>query len=185
MGAAIGFAPFVVFAVMMNLSLSFALWLAFATAFGVGMYDFLHTRALRILDVGCTVLFGVLAIYTGFVQPSLAIEIVRLIVDGTLLAIALYSLLRREPFTLPYAREHAPPDVADTPQFRRMNYIVSLVWAIAFAVMAAADAAATFGPVIPLSLDIAIGLAALALAIIFTARYPGYARAHPQELAQR
>jgi hypothetical protein len=44
----------------------------------------------------------------------------------------------------------------------------------------AADATATFNKKFPLSLDIGVGLAALALAVIFTARYPMHVRAHAQ-----
>ena len=185
MGVALGFAPFVIFAVLMNVSVSFALWLAFAAAFAIGMYDFLHTRALRLLDVGGTVIFGTLALYAGFIQPSLSIEIVRLVVDAGLLLLALYSLLRREPFTLPYAREQVSQELWSAPGFVRTNYIVTAVWTAAFAVMTLADAGATFGPVIPLSLDIGIGAGALALAIAFTARYPAYVRANRQVLARR
>ncbi len=176
MAIVLGFAPFIVFAIVQDVSLSLALWAAFASAFGIGAYSFLHTRHLRILDAGSTVIFGLLALYDGFIQPSLPVETVKLVVDSGLLALALASLAARQPLTMHYAREHVPWQRWDDPGFVRTNYVLTLAWTLAFAIMAAADAAAVFGRIIPVSLDMAAGLCTLAIAIIFTARYPVFLR---------
>jgi hypothetical protein len=178
MGILLGFVPFIAFSLLTNLSVSLALWVAFGAAFVIAIRDFAHARLLRALDVVSTGLFGLLAIYAGFIQPSLSVQALRLIVDAALLIIALVSLVRRAPFTTEYAQDFAPRDTWDTPQFQRTNYLLAIVWAVALAVMTAGDAAATFNHSIPLSFDIAIGLAALGLAIVFTARYPSFAQAH-------
>lgn len=178
MGIVLGFAPFICFAVLMDVSVSLALWVAFAAAFGIGMYGFLHTRTIKILDAGGLALFGLLALYTGFIAPSTPTETIRFVVDAGLLLIALVSIAMRNPFTLPYAREIVPWQMWERPEFIRSNYVITAVWVLAFAVMAAADAAAAFGKMIPLSLDIAAGLCTLSLAIVFTARYPVYLREH-------
>jgi hypothetical protein len=180
MGILLGFLPFILFALLTNVSVSLALWVAFATAFAMGIRDFAHTRILRVLDVGSTILFGLLALYAGFIQPSLSLQAVRLVVDCGLLLIALASMAIRNPFTLQYAREQTPREFWDTPVFIRTNYIITAVWTLAFAATTAADAAAIFDKRFPLALDIAVGLAALALAVIFTARYPIYVRARAQ-----
>lgn len=172
MGILLGFAPFIIFALLTSISVNLALWVALAAAFSIAIRDFAHTRLLRVLDVGSTVLFGFLALYAGFIQPSLSIQAVRLAVDGGLLAIAVSSLLIGNPFTLEYAREQVPEEHWRAPQFVRTNYIITGVWTTAFAAMAAADAAATFNKRFPLTLDVAAGLAALTLAVAFTARYP-------------
>jgi len=86
----------------------------------------------------------------------------------------------RNPFTLQYAREQTPQEFWNTPVFIRTNYIITAVWTLAFLVTTAADATATFNKKFPLSLDIGVGLAALALAVIFTARYPVLVRARVQ-----
>lgn len=176
MGILLGFAPFILFALLMSVSVSLALWAAFAGAFAIGIRDFAHSKTLRILDVGSAGLFGLLALYTGFIQPSLSLQMVRLVVDGGLFAIAIISILMRNPFTLAYAREQVPPALWTAPIFIRTNYIVSAVWALAFAIMAFADTMATVRETLPLSLDVATGLAAMGLAIIFTVRYPAYVR---------
>jgi len=177
MGILLGFAPFIVFALLAGISTDLALWAALAAAFAIGIRDFAQTRLLRILDVGSMVLFGMLALYTGFIQPSLSIQAVRLIVDGGLFSVALASLLVGNPFTLDYAREQVAREFWQAPLFLRANYIVSGAWTLAFAAMTAADAAATFNARFPLNLDVAAGFAALTLAVIFTARYPAHVRA--------
>jgi hypothetical protein len=156
------------------------LWAAFAAAFAIAIRDFAHTRILRVLDVGSTVLFGLLALYAGFIQPSLSLQAVRLVVDCGLLLIAVTSMAIRNPFTLQYAREQTPQEFWNTPVFIRTNYIITAVWTLAFLVTTAADGIATFNKKFPLSLDIGVGLAALALAVIFTARYPVLVRARVQ-----
>ncbi len=176
MAIVLGFAPLIVFAIVQEISLSLALWVAFALAFGIGTYSFLHTRQLRILDAGNTVIFGLLALYDGFIQPGLAIEIVKFVVDSGLLVLALISLAARQPLTLHYAREQVPWQRWGDPAFVRTNYVLTFAWTAAFAVMAGADAAAVFGRIIPVSLDMAAGLCTLAIAIVFTARYPVFLR---------
>ncbi|HTW32998.1 MAG TPA: hypothetical protein VMD53_00160 [Rhizomicrobium sp.] len=176
MGILLGFAPFIVFALLTGLSVDLALWAALASAFVIGIRDFAQTRLLRVLDMGSVGLFGLLALYTGFIQPGMSIPVVRLVVDGGLMTIALVSILIGNPFTLDYAREQVSEEFWHTPLFLRTNYIVAGVWVLAFGAMTAADAAATFSARFPLTLDIAASLATLALAIVFTTRYPSYVR---------
>ena len=187
MGILLGFAPFIVFALLTNVAVDLALWAAFATAFALAIRDFAHTRILRVLDVGSTALFGLLALYAGFIQPGLSLQAVRLVVDCGLLLIAIFSIASRNPFTLQYAREQTPKEIWDHPVFIRTNYIITGVWTLSFLVTTLADGAATFDKGFPLSLDIAVGLGALALAVIFTARYPDYvrARASSDEISNR
>ena len=177
MNLVLGFVPFILFAVLMGLSPDVALWAAFAAAFTLGMRSFLDTQVLKTLDAGSTVLFGLLALYKGFVQPSLSFGSVLLAVDGGLLAIMIASLLWHEPFTLQYAREQVAKDEWDTALFLRTNYVVTGVWVAALALMTTADAAATFAAAISVTVAAAAGLVALAAALTFSLRYPAYLRA--------
>lgn len=54
-----------------------------------------------------------------------------------LFVIVLGSILVRQPFTLQYAREDAPPEMWEEPHFIRANYVISWVWALAFFIEAA------------------------------------------------
>lgn len=172
MGILLGVSPFIVFALLTSLSVDLALWAAFAAAFVLSIRDFAHTRILRQIDVGSMILFGLLAIYTGFIQPSLSIQAVHLVADGGLLVIAFASLVSGHPFTLDYAREHVPQEMWQTPEFLRSNYIVAVVWTLAFAAMTVTDAMATFNRQFPATLEVAASLGALTLAVVFTARFP-------------
>jgi hypothetical protein len=154
------------------LSVDLALWVALGLAFTIGIRGFLRTRELRILDLGNITLFGFLAFYCGFVEPGLEASAIRLVVDVALIGIALASLAARQPLTLQYAREEADPAQWSTSSFVRANYVVTLVWMTAFAVMAVADGAATFDPKVTITEAVGTGLLALAGAFAFTWRYP-------------
>ncbi len=176
MNLLLGLAPFVIFFVMMRVDISLALWGAFAAAFVLCIRDFMKTGMLRVLDIGSIVLFGVLALYTGFVH-KMDVPPVRLAVDGTLTAIIFGSMIFRQPFTIQYARAQVPSDFWATPLFIRTNYMLTAVWGIAFAVTSMADAAATFDPLdVSLTLCVALGFAAMAVAFLFTAIYAAQVR---------
>lgn len=178
MAILLGFAPFIAFALLSNFDLDLALWVAFAAAFAIAIRDFAHSRLLRMLDVGSVVLFGLLSLWSGFVQPGIPIQMARLAVDGGLFAMAAMSLVLRHPLTLQYAREQVPEEFWETARFVYTNYLVTGAWAIAFAIMALADAVANKNKQLPVSLDVAVSLLVLAIAILFTARYPHYLRSH-------
>jgi hypothetical protein len=172
----LGFAPIVVFTMLTNLSQDLALWASFAAAFVVGIRDFAQERVVRLLDIGSTVIFGLLALYAGFVQPGLTIQMTRLVVNVGFFALALLSMLLFNPLTLQYAREQVPPEISSRTRFVLTNYGLTALWMLAFAVMAAADALSNIDKRLPLSLDAAVGLVVLAAALIVTARY--FARLH-------
>jgi hypothetical protein len=54
---------------------------------------------------------------------------------------AAVSILRRQPFTIPFAKRMAPAEYWDTPLFLHINTVLSAVWATSFAAMAAIIAA--------------------------------------------
>ncbi|HWU25259.1 MAG TPA: hypothetical protein VN154_02540 [Rhizomicrobium sp.] len=190
MGLLLGFAPLIVFSVLTGLSVDLALWLAFAAAFVIAIRDFAQTRILRMLDVGSMLLFGSLALYAGFIQPSLSVEAIRLLVDTGFLIGSCRSLLAGSPFTLDYLRDETAKELWETRDFIRSNVVMSGAWLCAFGIMSLVDIAAIFSRKIPLAVDRATGLVVLAVAIIFTARYPLQerlqpARAQRQRIAKR
>lgn len=179
----LGFVPFILFAILTNLSIDLALWTAFAAAFAISIRDFAHSRLLRTLDIGSLAVFGLLSLYVGFIQPGIPVQMARLVADGSLFAMATASMLFRNPITLEYAREHVPEEFQKTPRFVLTNYLITAGWAVAFAIMALTDAVANMNKRLPLALDLGVCLAVLAFAILFTARYPLYLRAHAARIA--
>jgi hypothetical protein len=164
----IGFAPLVVFCGLARLSLSLALWIAFAMSFSLGIKSFLETGILRLLDVGGMVLFGLLALYAGFIQRGVEISWIGMILEIGLLGVALWSLAKRRPFTMEYAGEQATPEQWDTPSFLRANVRLTWAWAASFAAMAAADAQTLFLHTLAPNMAAVIGLAVLSVALIYT-----------------
>jgi hypothetical protein len=179
----LGFVPVIVFTLTMNISQDLAIWAAFAAAFAIAIRDFLHEKVLRFLDAGSTALFGLLALYAGFLQPGLTVEMTRLIVDAGFLALALLSIAFRNPLTLEYAREQAPRELWRTRRFLLTNYGLTAFWALAFGGMAAADVLVNFHKNLPPAFEAATSLAILLLATIVTARYPAHLRRRDGEAA--
>lgn len=172
MGVLLGFTPFILFALLGSVSVSLGLWIAFAAAFVITIRDFVEAPTLRLLDAGSVIVFGLLALFAGFVEPSISLQAVRLLVEIAFFLLCLTSLLLRRPASLQYGHEHVPDVIWDTPAFRRANYALTAAWTLAIAVMTLADLAATFNARFSLPLDLAIGLASLGLVIAYTVRYP-------------
>jgi hypothetical protein len=175
MNLVVGFAPFILFALLSRLSADLALWVAFAAAFVVTIRDFVESPSLRLLDAGCLVLFALLALWRGFLDPSLPLAMVRFVADLALFVLLGGSVLLRRPFSIDYARLDPREAAWPAPLFRKVNYLVSGVWAAAFLAMAVADGAVAFIQGLAIYGSIAISVIALGLAATFTLRYPALA----------
>ena len=176
MGILLGFVPFVVFAILAHAGSSLlGLAAATVTSAGLRFHDHSRGRTPKLLEVGTLVLFAGLTaeVATGDVLSATAVWVA---VDAGLLAIAFVSLALRRPFTLQYAREQVAPELRNTPAFLRVNIIITSVWAAAFLVMTAAEAALVLRPRLSGALVFAIVTAALAGAIWFTCWYPAHVR---------
>jgi hypothetical protein len=174
MNLIVGFAPFILFTLLSRLSVDLGLWIAFAAAFVVTIRDFVESPSLRLLDAGSFLLFALLALGRGFLDPNLSLAAVRFIAALSLLLLLGLPLAFGRPFSVDYAR--LDPREADWPPalFLKVNYLVSAVWTAAFAIMSLADGAVAFDPELPLYASIAASMVVLAGAVTFTLRYPAY-----------
>ena len=180
----LSFSPFIVFALLAGRTpLPAALFSAAALSAALLLRERLRAprRTLKLLEIGTALLFGGLGAWVLATRGDWRVAEVRLAVDIGLLLIVLFSIAIGQPFTLQYAREQVPPEVAALPQFRRINHVLTGVWALAFAVMAGADFVMARVPSVPLWVGIAITVAALAGAVRFTRWYPE----HRRRLAQQ
>jgi hypothetical protein len=182
MNLVLGFAPFILFFLLSRVSADLALWAAFAAAFVVTIRDFVESPSLRLLDAGNLIIFGSLALVRGFVLPAMTLAQVRFIVELALFLLLAASIVRRQPFSLQYARLH-PGESWPPATFLRVNYVISVIWLVAFAAMTAADAAVTFLSMLPIAPAIAVGAASLAIAVTCTLRYPALAARRLQRRA--
>jgi hypothetical protein len=163
--------------VLMNLLLAFPPFVAFVIIerlFGVpfGLGAGAAVAALKILEIGTTLLFASLTAYALVNDVQWSIAAVRLRVDAGLALVVLTSIASRQPFTLQYARESVSRDQWDTPRFLRVNYVISTAWAVAFAVLALADLLMAYVPTLPHGAGIALTVIAIVAAMKFTKWYP-------------
>jgi hypothetical protein len=180
MGVLLAFAPFIVFAVVDHLAGGTAALVAGAAVAAVlVLRDWRGGgRAPKILELGTVVLFGVLALYAVLRDPGWSVIGVRLRVDVGLLLIVLLSMALRRPFTLQYAREQVAPELWNRPIFIRTNYVITAVWAGAFAVNVCADFALLYAPAPSAGIGVAATIAAIVAAFWFTSWYPKRVRAN-------
>jgi hypothetical protein len=171
MNLVLGFIPFILFTLLSGLSADLGLWAAFAAAFVITIRDFIERPQLRLLDGVSLLLFGLMALWRGFLDQGLNPFLLRAAVDLVLTAVILTSLLLRRPFSLQYAGRGGWSEEA----FLRVNYVISLAWLAAFAVIALADSSAAIG-FGPISAGVGISILALAVAAVFTLRYPTTAK---------
>lgn len=171
MGILLGFSPFIAFALVERL-LGPTSGLAAGAAMSLGLLlrDRLRgDRDLNLLEAGSAFLFTLLTVIALTGDASAwTVWRVRLSVDLGLLLIVLFSLGIGRPFTLHEARRRLAPEVASSPAFLRGNFVLSSVWAGAFAVLTAVDAWMVLHPDASAALAVGLTLTALAAAFIYT-----------------
>jgi hypothetical protein len=173
MGTLLAFAPFLVFVIIeRTIGATAGLSAAAIVAFILFLKDVLRRREIKVLDAGALILFGGLALYARMMRPDWSVIAVRLRVDAGLLLIVLASIALRKPFTMQYAREQVAQEHWTSPEFLRINNVLTAVWAAAFAMMVAAEAASLYLPAMPGRLGIWITVLAIIGAVKFTSWYP-------------
>ncbi len=143
MNMLMAFAPFAAFALLER---TLGMHTALLAATGVSaLLIFRETiigkKGLKPLEAVSLVMFGALALLVKRSDLHLTVIMVRLIVDAGLLAFVLLSLLIGKPFTLAYAKEKVSAQIAAGKTFRAINGWISALWALALAVVVAADGA--------------------------------------------
>ena len=174
MSMLLGFAPFIVFALLDSmLGVVPALGAAAVLSAILLLRDWLTAkRTVKLLEVGTVLLFGGLALYAIGTHTEWSLLDVRLRVDAGLLIVVLVSMTIRQPFTLQYAREQTPPEVWKHPSFMKINNLLTGIWALAFGLMVLADVAMIDLPGVPLWVGLAVTVLSIAGAVWFTLWYP-------------
>ncbi len=137
----VGLSPWILYALVEGknrLELSAAL--AFGLAVLILCVNWIRGSNPKMLEYSDVVYFAVLAVVIAFASTATRTWLELWggeVANAALLAIALGSILIRMPFTLQYAREDTPKEFWHTPEFLRVNYLISWVWVAAFAIEAA------------------------------------------------
>ena len=171
-------APYGAFASLMLVATATeSLVAAVFVSLGTVALDVVRGRSLKILPIGTAILFAAVAGYLHLVDPSLSGKAVKLAVDVGVFTISFGSMLLRYPFTMQYALEALPAEMAAMPGFMRANYIITGVWTASTLLMMLTNAAILYIPSLPIWIGLAVAFAARNSAVYFTKWYSAYRRA--------
>jgi hypothetical protein len=137
----VGLSPWIVYSLVEGegrLELSSAL--ALGTAVAILCINWIRGDSPKMLEWSDVAYFTVLTIVIAFASTGTRTWLELWggeVANIALLAIVVGSILIRQPFTLQYAKEDAPPEMWEEPHFLRANYVISWVWAAAFFIEAA------------------------------------------------
>jgi hypothetical protein len=133
-----------------------------------------------VIELSGTLFFLVLT-PLAFLYPNAPIaEHISPIASGWLAVTAWGSLLLRHPFTLGIARQSAPREVWERPQFRHINNVLTAVWSAAFTVQAFCLLLLGGNTAV----HIVIQVAGYVLPMVFTVRYTAYWQRRGEQLAR-
>jgi hypothetical protein len=170
-------APYGAFAVLMLVtSATLSLLTASAVCLATIAVDRVRGRSVKILPASSAILFAGIAAYLSAIDPSLSDKAVRLAVDVGIFAVSIGSMLVGRPFTMQYALESVPAEIAAMPGFSRANYVITSVWSAATLLMLLANAAILYVPGLPIWLGLAVAFAARNSAVFFTKWYSAHRR---------
>jgi hypothetical protein len=170
-------APYGIFALLMLLtSATVSVFAGAAVCLATVAVDVARGRSVKVLAAGSAILFAGIGLYLVFINGALGTLAIKVSVDAGIFIISLGSMLIRRPFTLQYAIESVPAEIAAMPGFLRANYIITGAWTVAALLMMAANIVLLYVPGLPIWSGLAIAFAARNSAIYFTKWYPEYRR---------
>jgi hypothetical protein len=170
-------APYGIYALLMLLtSATVSVFAGAAVCLATVAVDVARGRSVKVLAAGSAILFAGIGLYLVFINGALGTLAIKVSVDAGIFIISLGSMLIRRPFTLQYAIESVPAEIAAMPGFLRANYIITGAWTVAALLMMAANIVLLYVPGLPIWSGLAIAFAARNSAIYFTKWYPEYRR---------
>ena len=138
--------------------------------------DIAYGRSVKMLAAGSVIVFVAIGLALVLREPVMSTLAVKLSVDVGVFVISLGSLLLRRPFTLQYAVESVPAEIAAMPGFLRANYVITAAWTAAALLMMVSNIVLLYMPGLPIWSSLAVAFAARNSAIYFTKWYPEYRR---------
>jgi phytoene dehydrogenase-like protein len=172
LGIALGFAPWIAFAVLSTRGQTLA-GMALGFLLGGSLLAWqVRSRRVKAMEIASTGFFAALVLARGLGWRGLE-PYSLVLLYGALAAMAWTTLLLGAPFTLQYAREDWPRELWDQPLFRRTNFILTAAWAAIFTANAALACVAAFDPSVPLWLyGIALPYLGIALGVALSIGFP-------------
>lgn len=165
--------PYMAFAALATIaSVTDSLMVAALVSLAVNFADHLRGRAPKALGLVTTAMPFALATYFVLGETEWSRTEIGFIFDLGIFAVALVSIVLRTPFTLQYARETSDAVTQAEPDFIKVNYVLTAVWAAAMALMMAVDVLAIYRPSLPLWVALALTFVLRSSAVQFTKWYP-------------
>ena len=179
MSVVLGFAPWIAFSVLCGPST----WLwaaptALVLTLALAVPDWRRSGEVGVLDAGSAAFFAVLTVLAAILDRAdlqWLEDRAQLISGVAITAIAVGSLLVRRPFTEHYARQGTPREYWGAPLFRRINVVITAVWAASFALSALCDLVVVMFPASGDLFNWVLPTLLLVAAVKFTMWYPDHA----------
>jgi hypothetical protein len=133
----------------------------------------LHRGAIMWVGI---IFFSYLLAVVVVLNNMWTVKYMAVLANGALAAGTWMSIAARRPFTLEYAREHTDPSLWNSPVFLRTNYLLTLMWAVAFSIDASLAWLRSVQPAMPGWAYEAISYGLLILAMLVSTWYPQYVR---------
>jgi hypothetical protein len=137
----VGLSPWILYSVVEGPSrLELSAGLALALAVVIVSLNWIRGGTPKLLEYSDVAYFGALTVVVAFASADTQHWLELWggeVANIAVFAIAFGSILVRNPFTLSYAREDTPEEYWHTPEFLRVNYLITWVWVVAFAIEAA------------------------------------------------
>ncbi|MEU9118694.1 hypothetical protein AB0C96_02325 [Streptomyces sp. NPDC048506] len=176
------FVPWLVFAGVSSVGWQWGALAALVVSIGLLVSDRAAGLSVdyRLLEYGTIVFFAAMSAL-AFARPDSGLKLYGSALSmGWLALIAWVSIAVQRPFTMGIARRMAPPEVWNTPLFRRINVVLTAAWALSFTLTAIAQAVVS-AYALSVTYSILIQIAGFVLPVRFTSSYPERARARFME----
>ncbi len=181
------FAPWIVYWVIAD---SRSTWefgaIAAAIISGLLLVPTLERGGVKTLDVLSFAFFVVIAVIGAVSSPHDGDWMDRWsqVLSSGALAAFVFVTIPFVPFTEQYARESAPPEVWNSPRFKRTNLVLTAMWGLVFAAEAALGVIAREAPGTAGWTNWVLPICLIVLAFKFTVRYSEHARETARRGAQ-
>lgn len=141
MGILIGFAPWIVYWVLVgNVPFEAAVLIALAVAIATFVIGRINNSPGRTLETGAVATFLVLALLTFVVDQDFMQRWLQPLSNVGIFLVALVSVLIGKPFVREFAAAGLPPDVVKTELFDQITTRLTWIWVAAFAGMTVSSA---------------------------------------------
>jgi hypothetical protein len=174
----LGFVPWIVFSIVAGPSTwVWAAFAALACSLVLAVPDWRRSRSISILDAAALVFFAVLLVL-GAVLDRAALQPIedraQLLSSVVIAVVALGSLAVGRPFTEFYAKQQSPPEVWNTPTFKKINRVLTGLWGGVFVVNALCDVAVGYWGASPDLFTWVIPIVIIVVAVRITGWYPDH-----------